>query len=193
METHLKDLPHPHVAEKVDELLEHEDPKHVWLADKLDNFIRGVGHVICWSNGLLIAVIILQVTLRYGFNNGLIVLEELQWHLYAVGVMFGLSYAQINDNHIRVDIFHQRFSDRTKRIIEVVGILIFVLPFIYVIFYHSLNFVYESWRVNEMSDAPLGLPWRWAIKSAIPFSFGLLGLATISRLIRDGYLLVKGR
>jgi TRAP-type mannitol/chloroaromatic compound transport system permease small subunit len=189
-----RDLPpHPHVAEAYDGLLEHEDPKHVAIPDAIDRFIRIIGHGVCSLNGLLICVIMLQVTLRYGFNSGLIVLEELQWHLYGIGVMMGMSYAQVNDSHIRVDVLHARFSDRTKRIIEIIGILVFVMPFIWVIFYHSLDFVYDAWRTGERSDAPLGLPYRWAIKSVITISFGMLGLACFSRLIRDFYLLVKGR
>lgn len=185
--------PHPHVAEKVDELKMHEDAIRVAFPDFLDKAIRFIGHVVCSVNALLIAAIMGNVILRYGFSNGQIWLEELQWHFYAIGVMVGLSYAQVNDSHIRVDILHANFSDRTKRIVEIVGIILFVAPFIAVIFYHSLDFVYDSWRVGERSTAPLGLPFRWVIKAVIPLSFGLLGLAVLSRLIRDVYILVKGR
>jgi len=185
--------PHPHVAEKVDEIKMHPDEKHVLIPDMIDGFIRFVGHAVCGVNALLIAAIIGNVALRYGFANGQVWIEELQWHFYAIGVMMGLSYAQINDSHIRVDILHARFSDRTKRIVEIIGIVLFIMPFIWVVFYHSLDFVYDAWRTSERSDAPLGLPYRWAIKAFIPLSFGLLGLSIISRLIRDIYLLVKGR
>jgi len=189
-----KDLPpHPHVAETYDHLLEHEDEKHVAFPDFLDKVIRMVGYTVCGVNALLIVAIISQILLRYGFDSSQVWLEELQWHLYATGVMMGLSYAQINDSHIRVDILHARFSDRTKRIVEIIGILLFILPFVWVVFYHSLDFVYDAWRTSERSNAPLGLPYRWIIKSVIPVSFGLLGLAVISRLMRDVYLLVKGR
>lgn len=185
--------PHPHVAEKVDEIKMHADEKHVPLPDKIDQFIRVIGNVVCGVNGLLVLAIIGNVALRYGFSNGQIWLEELQWHLYGIGVMMGLSYAQVNDSHIRVDILHARFSDRTKRIVEIIGILLFILPFVWVVFYHSLDFVADAWRTSERSAAPLGLPFRWAIKAVIPLSFGLLGLAVFSRLYRDVYLLVKGR
>ena len=185
--------PHPHVAEKVDEIKMHADAIHVPFPDFLDNLIRQIGHVVCMVNALLIVAIIGNVALRYGFSNGQVWLEELQWHFYAIGVMMGLSYAQINDSHIRVDILHARFSDRTKRIVEIIGILLFILPFVWVVFYHSLDFVADAWRTDERSAAPLGLPFRWAIKAVIPLSFGLLGLAIFSRLYRDVYLLVKGR
>lgn len=189
-----EDYEHVHVAEVVDRLREHEDPTHVWLPDRIDALIRHIGHAVSWINGALVLAIILQVTLRYGFNRGLVVLEELQWHLYAVAMMFGLSYAVTTDSHIRVDVLYQRFSDRAKRMVEIFGILVFLLPFTWVVFDHSLDFLADSWRINEHSDAPTGLPWRWAIKAVMPISFGLLGLAAVSRLIRDVILLFgKGR
>lgn len=154
------------------------------FSDILDSIIRVIGHIVMWTNVVLIAVIILQVVLRYGFGRGLVVLEELQWHLYAIGIMFGASYAQILDSHIRVDIIHSRLSGKWKLRWDLFGIIFLLLPFILVIFLQSLEFVGESWRLGERSDAPLGLPWRWAIKSVIPISFALLGVATISRALR---------
>lgn len=154
------------------------------FADVIDAVIRGIGHVIMWTNLVLIAVIILQVILRYGFGRGLVILEELQWHLYALGIMFGASYALTLDSHIRVDIVHARLSEKWRYRWDIFGIIFLLLPFAIVIFHQSLDFVQESWRVNERSDAPLGLPWRWAIKSVIPISFGLLIAATVGRAVR---------
>lgn len=162
------------------------------VADWIDRFIIKAGNLIAWTYVLLILVIMTQVVLRKGFSSGLIALEEVQWHLYAIGVMFGISYAQVNNAHVRVDIFYGGFSQRTKRIVDILGILILVLPFIYVIFVHSLDFVAASYRVDEGSNSPSGLPWRWAIKAVIPLSFAFFGLAVISRLIRNFTLLFKG-
>lgn len=164
---------------------------HVPFSDALDKFVRGTGRVICWANGLLVVVIIVQVVLRYGFGQGQMFLEELQWHLYALAMMFGISYAEVMNSHIRVDVVAMRLSAKVTRFWEIFGILVFVLPFVFVVFFHSLDFVWESWRLNERSDAPLGLPWRWAIKAVIPASFGLLGLAAIARLVRNLVLLVR--
>ncbi len=154
------------------------------FCDGLDSIIRRVGHVVMWTNLILIFVIILQVFLRYGLGRGLVILEEIQWHLYALGIMFGASYSMMMDSHIRVDIIHARLSSKWRLRWDLFGIVFLLIPFIIVIFHQSLDFVYESWRVNEHSDAPMGLPWRWAIKSVIPLSFGMLFIATISRLVR---------
>lgn len=155
------------------------------LADAIDGFIQKMGRCIAWVYVLLVITIILQVVLRKGFSNGLVVLEELQWHLYALGVMFGLSYAQTTNSHIRVDILHDHFSPNTKRVIDILGILLLVMPFISVIFIHSLDFVYDAWRIGERSDSPSGLPYRWVVKAIIPVSMFLLGLAMLSKMYRD--------
>lgn len=162
------------------------------LADCIDSFIKRLCVGIGWLYVVLVLVIILQVVLRKGFSSGLIMLEELQWHLYALCVMFGLAYAQVNNAHIRVDLFYTKFRKRTKYIIEILGILCLVMPFIAIVFLHSLDFFAESYRINESSDAPSGLPYRWIIKGVIPVSFALLALAMLSRLYRDTVLLLRG-
>ncbi|MEG3640799.1 TRAP transporter small permease subunit [Magnetococcus sp. PR-3] len=187
-----KPLEHPHVAEKVDQLREHPETTHVAIADKMDAVVINIGKLAWWLNVVLILVIITQVVLRYGFSMGMVVFEELQWHLYAGAMMLGIPYALTQDAHIRVDVLHQRFSPKWKRIVEIVGILLFLLPFAIIVFHHSLDFVYEAWRVSERSDAPTGLGMRWLIKGVIPFSFGLLIMAAVSRLIRDFTLLKRG-
>ncbi|WP_417228359.1 TRAP transporter small permease subunit [Amphritea sp.] len=162
------------------------------LADSIDRAIQKIGHLIAWAYVLLVFVIITQVILRKGFSSGLIIFEELEWHLYAVGVMFGLSFAQTTNSHIRVDLFYSSFRANTKYVIEILGILLLVMPFILVIFIHSLDFVADSFRINEHSESPSGLPYRWLVKSVIPASMALLGLAVLSRLYRDTVLLFRG-
>jgi len=167
-------------------------PKKMPLADGIDSFIQKIGHTIVWVYLLLIITIILQVVLRKGFSSGLIVLEELQWHLYACGVMFGLSYAQTTNSHIRVDILYGRFSATTKSVIDILGILLLMLPFVAVIFIHSLDFVYDAWRIGESSESPSGLSYRWLVKAIIPLSMGLLALSMFSKLIREINFLYRG-
>ncbi|MGF1763082.1 TRAP transporter small permease subunit [Aliivibrio kagoshimensis] len=155
------------------------------LAEKIEQLVKGSAKIFAWANVILILVIITQVIMRKGFSNGLIVLEELQWHLYAIAVMFGISYAQLTNQHVRVDLFHHKFSERTKSMVEIAGLICLAMPFIFTVIVHSLDFVYESWRINERSSAPSGLPYRWIIKGVIPVSFTLLFLACVAKIIRE--------
>lgn len=159
----------------------------------LDGFLIGIGKGAAWLSAVLIAVIIIQVSLRYLFGISFVALEEIQWHLYAVIILLGMNYALVTDSHIRLDLLHLNFSRQKKEWVEVVGIILFVLPMIWVFFYHSLNFVAESWMVSERSDAPGGLSCRWAIKSMIPASFFLLFLAALSRICKGIHCLITLR
>lgn len=160
------------------------------IVDGINNFVRFVGHIAAWANVLLIGVILLQVTLRYGFNKGMVPLEELIWHLYAVGIMFGLSYAMTTDSHIRVDLIHMYLSPKKRYIIEILGLTILLMPFLWTILDHSIGWVYQSYEMKEASANPTGLPNRWIIKSVLPISFALMFLAAIARLIQSVMLLL---
>lgn len=155
------------------------------LCDALESGITKAGHVLMWANCIVIFLIILQVVLRYGFGHGMVILEELQWHFYAVAFMFGLSYAVVTDSHVGMDLVYENLSPKWQCRWDIFGIVVLLLPFVTLICYQSLPFVYESWRLNEQSVAPQGLPWRWAIKAVMPLSFGMLVLASLSRLVRS--------
>lgn len=154
-------------------------------ADTFEAIILKVSAVCCWSSALLIAVIILNVTMRYGFSNGLILFEEIQWHLYAIGIMFGLSYAEITNSQVRVDVVASMLKPKTVLKWEIFGAIVFVFPTIFVILFNSFDYVASSYLIGESSSSPLGMPFRWAIKAAIPASFILLAMAVLARLFRN--------
>ncbi|WP_428776293.1 TRAP transporter small permease subunit [Vibrio sp.] len=158
----------------------------------LDKSIIQISKWLAWINMALIGVIILQVILRKVFSNGQITLEELQWHLYASAVMFGTAYAQVANLHVRVDLFYHKFSPRKKAMVDLFGLCFLAIPFVVIVILHSYDFAYESWRVNESSASPSGLPYRWIIKSVIPISFTMLLLTMVSSVFRQLDLLIRG-
>ncbi|SDR45676.1 TRAP transporter large permease subunit [Pseudovibrio sp. Tun.PSC04-5.I4] len=171
--------------ELFEEILEHEDTDKQPIAVALDTVVKGVGHVVMWANLLLISAIVFQVAMRYLFNQNYPQIDEIQWHFYGLVTMVGISYALVTDSHVRVDLLHMQLSLRTQRFIEIVGILALLTPFLYLMIDQGFDYFYESFRVNERSASPTGLPARWALKAVIPISFTLLALAAIARLIHD--------
>ena len=159
------------------------------LSIALDGFITVVGKAVSWLWPILILVIIANVVLRYVFNLGLIVFEELQWHIYAIGFMIGLSFAVVRDRHVRVDALSERMSVRTRAWIELIGLGVFLLPFCVFVVIKAWPFVLTAWETGEVSIAPGGLGHRWAIKSVIIVAFALLIVAAVSRISRVTALL----
>lgn len=155
----------------------------------IDRLIAAAGHAASWLWPLLVAVVVLQVVLRYGFGRGSIMFEEIQWHIYAVGFMVGLSYAADVDRHVRVDVLAERWSLRTRAWIELVGLATFMLPFVLIIAIEGVPYAKSAWDFNEVSAAPGGLPYRWVLKSFITIAASLLVLSAVSRLTRCTTLL----
>ena len=154
------------------------------LSRAIDPFLQRLGDGLSWIWVGLIFVIVLNVLLRYVFSEGRIELEEIQWHLYSTGFMFGLSYAFQADVHIRVDVLHERFSPELKAWIDLYGILLFVLPFTALMLIYGIPFVVDSYQTKEVSQSPGGLELRWLIKSVLVLGFSFLSLAAFARLTR---------
>ena len=154
------------------------------LAERIEIFVYHTGRVFSWAALFLMINIFVQVVLRYVFASDMVSLGELQWHFYAVMVMISLAYAQKENAHVRVDLFHRHFSPRAKTIIEVVGIVVFFIPLFIVVFWYGCEFTAASFRIGEKSPSPGGLPWRWAIKAFIPIGAAFLLLSSAARSIR---------
>ncbi|MEE4278732.1 MAG: TRAP transporter small permease subunit [Halieaceae bacterium] len=154
------------------------------LSRIIDPLLDRVGRAASWLWLVLLLVIVGNVLLRYVFGEGRVELEELQWHLYSLGFLLGLAYAFQADAHIRVDVLSERFSARTRAWLELYGLLLALLPFIALVLVYSLPFVWRSFELSEVSQAAGGLPFRWAIKAALPLGFLLLLLGALSRLSR---------
>lgn len=150
----------------------------------IDRFVRGFAAIFNWIWVLLILLIVVNVTLRYVIGTNFVALEEMQWHLYAIGFLLGLGYAVDLDGHVRVDVLAERFTPRTRAWIELFGLLLFVAPLVYIVIANAIPFAQRAYLLNEVSAAPGGLPYRWAIKSVIILAFAYLGLAAFSRLMR---------
>jgi TRAP-type mannitol/chloroaromatic compound transport system permease small subunit len=150
----------------------------------IDRVVVGAAAVFNWIWLLLIVLIVVNVALRYLIGTNYIALEELQWHLYAVGFLLGLGYAVDLDGHVRVDVIAEHWSPRTRAWIEFAGLLFFVAPFVWIVISNAIPFVQRAYTLNEVSAAPGGLPYRWAIKAVIILAFAYLALAALSRFLR---------
>jgi TRAP-type mannitol/chloroaromatic compound transport system permease small subunit len=153
-------------------------------SDRLEAIVDVVGKACAWLWVVLIVLIVVNVALRYVVGTNFIAMEELQWHLYAVGFLMALSFAMLADGHVRVDVMAERLSLRTRAWIELFGIGLLILPFVYVVVSYAIPFVQRAWQIGEVSAAPGGLPYRWILKSFIITGFVFIGIAAVARLLR---------
>lgn len=112
--------------------------------------------------------------------NGLI---DLQWHLFAVVILLGGTYALRANAHVHVDVIAHSFSPRTRAAIMGLGDLLLLVPFAAIMTWYAWPFMMAAVKSGEGSSYG-GLVDRWMIKAIMPFGFGLLTVAGTARGFR---------
>ena len=155
------------------------------ISKNLDQINTWLGEAAAWIAVPIIAVTIFDVVSRRFFTLGSVTLQELEWHFHAVLFLFCAGYAYIHDAHVRVDVFRQRLSPYLQSCIELAGCVVFLIPYCVLIIFLGFRFVGDSFALNEISDAPGGLPYRYIIKAALPLGFVFLLLQGISVALKQ--------
>jgi TRAP-type mannitol/chloroaromatic compound transport system permease small subunit len=94
-----------------------------------------------------------------------------------------LGWTYLKNGHVRIELLSERMPTRKQAWIELIGISLFLMPYVAAIIMFGMDYVGFSYQFNEGSASPTGLPNRWIIKSAIVLGFIVLGLAAIARLL----------
>lgn len=144
-----------------------------------------IGKYTSWLTSVLVLVVVFDVIIRYIFNESSVAIQELEWHLFSIIFLMGAAYTFQKDDHVRVDLFYSMFNLKQKAWLNIIGTLIFLIPFTLLIIYASQNYVINSFTLNESSPDPGGLPARYILKTVIPLSFLFLLLQGFSLLFRS--------
>ncbi len=166
-----------------------------WLAvaRSIDALNEKVGQAVKW---LVLAAALISAgnaLVRYGFGQGSNAGLELQWYLFGAIFLLGAGYTLKHRGHVRIDLIYAHLPERTQLWLEVLGTLLFLLPFAVVMIGLSWPLFSLAWHSGEMSPDAGGLP-RWPVKLLIPAGFFLLALQGVAEMIKalarlSGYVL----
>jgi len=155
------------------------------ISSKLENILEAIGKLGAWLSLPLIGIIMFDIISRKFFVLGSTKLQEMEWHLHAALFLLALGYAYLKNSHVRIEVIREGFSTKLKAILEVIGVIIFILPYTGLIVWFGIDFVSRSYGLQEVSSALTGLSHRWIIKSFVPMGMAFLWLAGISVLLRN--------
>ncbi|HLT27959.1 MAG TPA: TRAP transporter small permease subunit [Zeimonas sp.] len=147
-----------------------------WLNDR-------VGRTVLW---LVLASTLISAgnaTVRKIFHMSSNALLEIQWYLYAAVFLLAAGYTLLSNEHVRIDVLSGRLSPRGRAVIDLVGAVVFLLPFVVLVVALSWNFFWNAFVSGEMSSNAGGLI-RWPAYLLVPVGFTLLGLQGISEAIK---------
>ena len=154
------------------------------IAQHIDALNERVGKTIAWGALAATLITFLVVILRKGFDWGSIGLQEAALYFHALLFMAGAAYTFKHNGHVRVDIFYQKMTSKTKAWINLLGGLFLLLPLCVFIIWISTDYVTASWSQWEGSREAGGLPLVFVLKSFIPLFGLLLLLQGISSILR---------
>lgn len=167
------------------------------IADIFDTIGRRIGQIGAWMILPMILIVVYDVVTRkivvvqqFVQNSALndfispTKLQEAEWHLHAVIFLLAYGLAYLNGTHVRVDLWRENRSPRTKAWVEIGALLILGIPYVSVLIWASFHLSQTSFLQGEGSSAMTGIPHRWIIKSFVPLGATVLLMALSSTLIR---------
>jgi TRAP-type mannitol/chloroaromatic compound transport system permease small subunit len=150
----------------------------------VDTINECIGRAVAWLTLGCVVTCFLVVVLRYGFSIGFPWLQELYVWQHAVVFMVGAGFTMLHGGHVSVDIAYSRFGPRTKAWVDILGTLIFLLPWMAVLAWTSSQFVLSSWEILEKSSTADGMPGLYILKSTIWVFCAVVSLQGVALIAR---------
>ena len=156
------------------------------MLDRISTFL---GKTSAWLTLFMVLVTFVVVVMRYVFDAGLIWLQESVVWMHAFVFMVGAAYTLQREEHVRVDIFYREMSPKRRAWVDLIGVLVFLLPFCTFLAWTALDYVAISWKLQEASRESGGLPYPLIplLKSIIvvmPITVGLQGISLLYRSVQ---------
>lgn len=161
------------------------------LADGAEGAVRFIGGIMAFAGLGLVLLVSFNVLARYAFGFSSVALQEAEWHLMAIGALFGMAYGINQGGEVRVDVAYEHFPAPLQSLIDLISAAL-MCACAGIIAYLSIGFVEQSFGISEGSPDPGGLPLRWILKAGIPAGFALLALQAFAMTLRALEALVGG-
>jgi len=130
-------------------------------------FIALCGKAVAWLTVIMVLLTFTIVVLRYGFNLGWIWLQETLTYLHVMVFTVAAAWTLQQDGHVRVDIFYNEMPDKKRALVDLLGTLLFLMPFCIFVLIIAWPYVANSWKLLESSREAGGLPLVFLLKSLI--------------------------
>jgi TRAP-type mannitol/chloroaromatic compound transport system permease small subunit len=150
------------------------------IAQTIDAFNNRIGIAVAWAALAMVTVQFVVVIMRYVYGIGSIFMQESVTYLHATLFMVGAGYTLLHGGHVRVDIFYRTAAPRRKALVDLFGVVLFLIPVCILIGWSSWPYVVQSWSVFEGSREVSGIQGVFLLKSVILVFVVLMILQGIS-------------
>ena len=169
-----------------------QSPGLIRTVRMIDKFTDTTGTWIAWLNVPLVAVVAYEVFARYVFHAPTIWSFDLTYMFYGTIFMLGAAFALHKGAHIRTDFFYEKWSVKTKGIIDATSYIVFFFPSIFMLLVISSG---EAWYAFDIKETSEQTPWRpilWPYKSVVPLTCVFLLIQGVSETVKSLYAAITG-
>jgi TRAP-type mannitol/chloroaromatic compound transport system permease small subunit len=160
------------------------------FVDRINYFIGT--YFVSWIILVLMFLSLYAVFMRRIIGDPAAWTFEILAYVFCAHLMLALGYTLYYREHVNVDIFVNRFSERTQAIIEVVTYVILIGVFLYFLLPAAYNFAERSWVQGERAATGANLP-VYPGKILIPIGLALLGVQALAQTMKNLVFIVTGR
>lgn len=153
------------------------------LSRFIDRVNEIIGKSVAWLIFIAILVSATNAVIRKIFNVSSNSWLELQWYLFGAAFLLAAAYTLKQNEHIRIDIVYGAFPRRVQHWIDLMGHLLFLMPFTLLMIWYFVPYVSLSYRNGEVSNNAGGLT-IWPAKALLLIGFSMLALQGISEIIK---------
>jgi len=162
-------------------------PFHIRIVRAIDKFTDTTGTWVAWLNVPLVLAVGYEVIARYAFSAPTTWAFDVTYMLYATIFMLGAAYALHKGAHIRTDFFFEKWSIRTRGVIDSIAYLVFFFPSLAVFLFVSGAEGWYAFEIGETSEQTTWRPILWPFKAVVPLTCLLLMIQGMSETIKSLY------
>lgn len=153
------------------------------LSRVIDQINETIGKIVAWAIMASILISTLNAISRKAFNISSNAWLEAQWYLFSAAFLLASAWTLMKNEHVRVDLLFGRMSRRAQIIVDIIGTVLFLLPFCVIVVDLSWPVFMAKLASGETSNNTGGL-LLWPAWALIPAGYFLLGVQGISELIK---------
>jgi TRAP-type mannitol/chloroaromatic compound transport system permease small subunit len=153
----------------------------------IDRFTDTTGSWVAWLSVPLVLAVSYEVIARYFFNAPTLWAFDVTYMLYGALFMLGAAYALHKGAHIRTDFLWEKWSVRTRGLIDAIAYVVFFFPSLIVLFFVSFHETYYAWQIMETSEQTAWRPMLWPFKAVVPVTCLLLLIQGVSETVKSLY------
>jgi len=153
--------------------------KFIVFTEKLSGVFGSIASCLV---AIMIALVGVEVFMRYVFNNPPLIADEFAAYLLVAVSFFGLSQAFLEGSHVRITFLSDKLSTIIARWLRLI-ILVMSETFLIIMVYSNYEYLTFSIMINERSSSWINFPLKYS-QATILIGFSVFTIVVLGHIAK---------